>query len=310
MRILCLGAGAIGGYFAGRLVESDAADVTFLVRPGRKAQLETDGLRVESVKGNFKVPVKTVLAEDIRGPADYVLLTCKAYDLDGAIDTIRPAVGDKTVVVPLLNGMSHLDTLNDAFGAGRVLGGLAGIGITMLPDGLIKHLNDWDIITFGEQTGELTARVTKLEAAFDKAKVAVAGVLDIQQKMWEKVVLLSTMAGMTTLMRANIGEIARTPEGLEIMREFLERNAAIAAEEGYPMPERFMEQNRALFADTAGQMTASMLRDLERKGPVEADHIMGFMLEKARAHGIDDGLHQVSFAHLKAYEQRREGGRL
>ena len=310
MHILCLGAGAVGGYFAGRLVESKAADVTFLVRDRRKTQLVKDGLRVESVHGSFTAAVRAVTREEVRGPFDYVLLTCKAYDLDSAIETIRPAVGPTTTVVPLLNGLAHLDRLNAEFGRQRVLGGFASLAITMLPDGLIKHLNDWHYVTFGEQNGTMSPRVAALKAAFDKAKVAASAVPDIQQKMWEKLVLLSALASVTTLMRANLGEIARAPEGAALMLEFFERNAAIAAKAGHPMPMAFLEQNRKLFSNPSGEMTASMLRDIERKGPVEADHIVGFMLTKAREAGIDDTLHRVSYIHLKAYEQRRAAGRL
>lgn len=312
MHVVCLGAGGIGGYFAGRLVEAGAADVTFLVRPGRKAQLEKDGLRVESVHGDFTVKVDAKLADELRSPADYVLLTCKAYDLDSAIETIRPAVGPSTAIVPLLNGMSHLDRLNEVFGKERVLGGMAQIAITLQPDGLVKHLNDWNTITFGEQDGAMTPRVEALKAAFDKTdgKVNAVAVPDIIQKMWEKIVMLSTLASMTTLMRANIGEIARTPDGAGLTLALLEQNAKIAAAEGYPMPAAFMERFRGVLSDTASQMEASMLRDIERKGPVEADHIVGFMLDKARAHGLDDMLHRICFTHLKAYEQRRAAGRL
>ena len=310
MHVLCLGAGGIGGYFGGRLVESKAADVTFLVRPGRKAQLDKDGLRVESVKGDFTVQVDARLAEDVRGPADYVLLTCKSYDLDSAIETIRPAVGPGTAIVPVLNGMSHIDRLNEVFGKERVLGGIASIGITLLPDGLVKHLNDWHTITFGEQDGSMTPRVLALKAAFDRTKMEAAAVPDVIQKMWEKVVMLSTLAGMTTLMRANVGEIVRTADGAGLMRMLLERNAEIAAAEGYPIPEAFMERSQRILIDPASTITASMLRDVERQGPVEADHIVGFMLEKARAHGIDDMLHRISYTDLKAYELRRAAGRL
>jgi len=310
MHVVCLGAGGIGGYFGGRLVEGKAADVTFVVRPGRKAQLDKDGLRVASVHGDFAVQTDARLAEDVRAPADYVLLTCKAYDLDSAIETIRPAVGPDTAVLPLLNGLSHMDRLNEVFGKERVLGGIAQIAITLQPDGLVKHLNDWHTITFGEQDGSMSPRVMALKAAFDQTKAKSAAVTDIIQKMWEKVVMLSTLAGMTCVMRANVGEIARAPGGADLMLSLLEQNAKVAAAEGHPMPDAFMEQFGKQFTDPNSQMAASMLRDVERKGPVEADHIVGFMLDKARAHGLDDTLHRVCYAHLKAFEQRRDAGRL
>jgi 2-dehydropantoate 2-reductase len=310
MHVVCLGAGAIGGYFAGRLVESKAAEVTFLVRPARKAQLERDGLRVESPCGSFQVPVTARLPEELRQPADYVLLTCKAYDLDAAIESIRPAVGPQTAIVPLLNGLSHIDRLNQAFGRERVLGGAAYIAITLLPDGLIRHLNDLHGITFGEQEGGISPRVSALKAVFDEAKAVTATASsDVLQTMWEKLVFLSTLASVTTLMRANIGEIARAPGGIAFMLEMLERSAEIARAAGFPMPPAFMERTRSQFTDASSAMAASMLRDLERLGPIEADHIVGFMLDKAREHGVDDTLHRIVYLHLMAYEQRRAAGR-
>jgi 2-dehydropantoate 2-reductase len=310
--ILCLGAGAVGGYYAGRLVEAGSADVTFLVRERRRRQLAEHGLEVESPCGDFRVPVKATLAEELTGSFDFVLVTCKAYDLDAAIAAMHPAVGQRTTIVPLLNGFPHLDRLNAELGADRVLGGFASIAVTMQPDGRIEHLNDWQYITFGEQDGKMTDRVRLLEAAFRASRIgeAATGVPDVQQKMWEKLVLLATLASVTTLMRASIGEIARAPGGIATMQEVFERNAEIAARSGHPMPEAYLAQYRALFSDSSLPMTASMLRDIEGKGQIEADHIVGYMLEKARATGVDDTLHALSYLHLKAYEQRRAAGRL
>jgi 2-dehydropantoate 2-reductase len=304
MRILCLGAGAIGGYFGGRLVEG-GAEVDFLVRENRQKQLGADGLRIESKFGNCNVPVRAVTSAQAKGPYDAVLLTCKAYDLTNAIATIAPFVGPETAVLPLLNGVAHIDQLNDKFGRNRVLGGVAKIAATLTPDGLIKHLNDWRYITFGEQSGEMSPRVQALKAAFDKTSVVVSAVPNIMQTMWEKVVHLSTVAGMTCAMRASVGEIARTQDGTEMMIQLLERNAEIAGREGYPPSDTFLAEYRQLFNDQSSTYTASMLRDILRNGPVEADHILGFMLGKAKQHGVDPSLHRFIYVHLQAYEQHR-----
>jgi 2-dehydropantoate 2-reductase len=309
MRIVTLGAGAIGGYFGGRLAQS-GADVTFLVRPPRKERLVAEGLRIESVYGDATVPAKACTRDEIAAPADVVLLTCKAYDLPGAIETIRPAVGSGTAVLPLLNGLAHIDLLNREFGRERVLGGLAKIAVTLTSDGVVKHLNDWRYITLGEQTGEMSDRVLSLESALDRAGIIASAVPDIVQKMWEKLVHLATIAGMTCLMRASVGEIARTAYGAELLSRFLDANAEIATREGFAPPPAFMAEYRALFADRTSSYTASMLRDIERHGPVEADHILGYMLARAQRHGLDDTLHKAAFVHLKAYEERREAGRL
>lgn len=310
MKILCLGAGAVGGFFAGRLAEANAADVTFLVRDARKAQLQAGGLCIDSHAGNIRMPVKALTRDEISGPSELVLLTCKAYDLDSAIETIRPAVGPHTVVLPLLNGISHIDRLNTEFGRQRVLGGIAKISSTLLPDGTIKHLNDWNSITFGEQDGAMSSRVAALKAAFDQTSAKAEAVTNITHLMWEKLVHLASLASMTCLMRANVGEIARAPGGIAAMQDMLARNATIATLAGFPPSPGFMDNFNKMFADTKGQYAASMLRDIERKGPVEADHIVGFMLEKARSFGLDDSLHQLAYLHLKAYEQRRTAGRL
>lgn len=309
MRILCLGAGAIGGYFGGRLAEA-GADVTFLVREGRQKVLAENGLRIESSFGNFTGPVKTITRADITGSFDLVLLTCKAYDLPSAMETIVPAVGKGTAILPLLNGLAHIELLSEKFSRSQVLGGVAKIAATLTSGGIIQHLNDWRYITFGEQDGALSARVLALKAAFDKTSIVAAAVPNIMQIMWEKIVHLATIAGMTCAMRASVGEIASTRDGASLMVEFLECNAAIARAEGFGPSDRFMVEYRTLFSDTQSKYTASMLRDIERGNAIEADHIIGFMLSKAYTHKIDPVLHRIIYTHLQSYEQRRAANRL
>src|SRR5690349_155205 len=150
MRILVLGAGATGGYFGGRLAEA-GAEVTFLVRPRRAEEIAKNGIVIQSPAGDFTGPVKTVLAETLTPDFDAVLFTCKAYDLDGAIAAIGPAMGPETRVLPVLNGIRHLDALDAAFGKARVLGGSAQIGVTLTPEGAIRHMNPLHFLTFGER---------------------------------------------------------------------------------------------------------------------------------------------------------------
>jgi 2-dehydropantoate 2-reductase len=310
MHIMFLGAGAVGGYFGGRLAEAKAADVTFLVRDGRKQQLDRDGLRIESPLGNLAHKVRAVTkAADAPRP-DIVVLTSKAYDLDSAIDAIRPAIGAGTAVLPLLNGIAHLDRLNAVFGKQNVLSGTAAIHITMLPDGLIRHTGDWCSINFGEQDGRMSERVGALKAAFDRSPhVKATAASDMMQKMWDKIVMLATLASMTSLMRANVGEIVRAGGG-GMMQTMLERNAEIARRSGFPISDLHMASCRQMFSDASSGATASMLRDLEKGGPVEADHIVGYLRDRARALGVDDTLHAVAHVHLKSYEERRKAGRL
>ena len=310
MRILILGAGALGGYFGGRLHQAGLGPC-FLVRPARAAALARDGLRISSGLGDYQAAVTTITTDALQPGWDVLLLTCKAYDLAEAIETIRPAVDARTAILPVLNGISHIETLQRAFGAERVLGGLAKIQAALALDGTIRHLNDWRWLTFGEIGGGMSARVEAITAAFSPVPGMVAtAVPNIKAQMWEKLVHLGTSAICTVLMRANVGEIARAPGGATFMHGVLEANAAIAAAEGFPVGDAFMQQYRGVFGDSASAYTASMLRDLEAGGQIEADHILGFLLEAARRHGLPSSLHEAAFLHAKAYEQRRDAKRL
>jgi 2-dehydropantoate 2-reductase len=308
MKILVLGAGAIGGYYGGRLLEA-GADVTFLVRPSRREILQRDGLRIRSQFGDFTAHPKTVIQSELKGDWDVVLLTSKAYDLESAIEAIKPAVGANTAVLPLLNGIAHIGRLNSEFGSDRVLGGLAKIVATVDSDGVIQHLNDWRYIKFGEQNGEMSERVLRLQAAFPKNSVIATALPNVLADMWEKIVHLSTVATVTTLMRASVGEIASVEGGTETLNKVLLISSEIAAREGFPMKKEFLEEFHALFQDKTSPYVPSILRDIEKHSAIEGDHIIGYMLDRARAHDLDSTIHQLAFINLQAYDVRRSKGR-
>lgn len=309
-KILVLGAGGTGGYFGGRLAES-GADVTFLVREGRRKILSEQGLRLESPFGDAKIAAKTVIASEVTPVYDAVILTSKAYDLDAAVAAIAPAVAPTGYVLPFLNGIGHIEVLNAKFGPDRVLGGTAKIQATIMPNGAIRQFNDWRTLTFGEQSGELTERVRTLAALFEAARgVEVFAVTDIVQRMWEKLVHLSTAAAMTCLMRANVGEIVRTPHGRELFLDQLRCGAAIAAANGHSPSTAFMKSWEETFSQPDSQYSTSMLRDIERGGQTEVDHILGFMLDKARKAQIPSNTLLLAYTNVKAFEQRRAAGRL
>jgi 2-dehydropantoate 2-reductase len=305
MRFLVLGAGAIGGYFGARLIEG-GSDVTFLVRERRKALLEKSGLSIRSKYGDFSRPVSAVnSAEAAKEQWDVIIVACKAYDLPSAIHTIGEVIKHETAVLPLLNGLAHIDLMNAEFGRERVLGGLAKIAATLRPDGVIEHLNDWRYVTFGEQSGEITPRVEAILGAFTETGVVPRAVPNIMHMMWEKLVHLATVAGMTSLMRASIGQIAATSEGSDILIDFLHRNARVAASAGFKMSNEFFLEFEKLFRDKTSTYKASMLRDIEGGKPIEADHIIGYVLKAASRYGIDNTVHRLVYANLQAYEECR-----
>jgi len=308
MKILVLGAGGIGGYYGGRLAEA-GADVTFLVRPKRQAQLVLDGLRVKSPLGDLKLPVRTVLAEGLGPDYDVVLLTCKAYDLDSALDAIAPALAGPCAVLPLLNGLSHFERLDQRFGREKVLGGTCAINVTLGKDGLIVHADALQKLAFGERDKSRSARTAAIAEALAKTKIDWELAPDIEQNLWEKIVFLSALAAATCCFRGNVREIISAPGGREAIEHLLQTNSAIAAREGHAPRPAATEFALKRLTDPAGTWSASMLRDVEAGNAVEADHVVGWMLDRARRHGLNDSLLSLAYTHLKTYEARRAAGR-
>jgi 2-dehydropantoate 2-reductase len=310
MRFLVVGAGATGGYFGGRLLEA-GRDVTFLVRPARAERLAADGLTIASPAGNviLRSP-PTVLATHLRTTFDAVILSCKAYDLDGAIESFARAVGPNTAVVPLLNGMRHLDALDARFGADRVLGGSCFISAKLDEGGHISHLRDSHRLTFGDRAGGRSPRVEALAAAMAGANLEAVASDKIVLVMWEKWVFLASLAALTCLARAAVGDVVAAG-GAGLAVALLEECRAIAAAAGYPPREGVLQASLAQLTEPGSAMTASMLGDVERRGRTEADHVLGDLLR--RRGGLPDGdrsLLRVAYVAVKAAEARaaRESG--
>lgn len=307
MKILVLGAGAVGGYFGGRLVEA-GADVTFLVRPKRAELMQREGLRIKSKAGDLSRPVR-IVTQDALGPEyDLVILAAKAYDLASAMDAIAPAMeGSEALVLPLLNGMSHLAALDRRFGAERVLGGIAYIPATLGADGTILHLGDFHRIAFGarSQHPRALAVCRELAAAFSNAKADATLSETIEQAMWDKWVFLATVAGMTCLMRAAVGDILAADSGERLMLALFSECLSVARAEGFPVGEQALAGHRKALTQKGSTSTASMMRDTENGGPTEADHILGALLRLAHKHALQAPLLDIAYTHMQAYAARR-----
>ncbi|MBN9091607.1 MAG: ketopantoate reductase family protein [Reyranella sp.] len=304
MKILILGAGAIGGYVGGRLHQS-GADVTFLVRPARQQALR-DGLVIKSTKGDITQTVKTVLEASEGGPYDIVLLTPKAYDLDSAVEAIAPAVGASTTVVPLLNGMRHLDVLEARFGKDKVVGGLARVGVALSAEGAILHTSPFAAISFGERDGrEPRASLKELDAAVKKSGVDGGLHANIVQDLWDKWVMLCSLAATNCLMRGSSGDILEADEGRAIVLETVDECRKVAGAAGHDPGEKGMQTIRGFLTVKGSRFTASMLHDLEKGAMVEADHIVGDMIARAKKAGISTPNLRISSAHLQVYLARR-----
>ena len=306
MRILVVGAGAIGGYFGGRLLQA-GRDVTFLVRPRRAALLASRGLSIRSRLGDFHSPTPPLVTQDrLAEPFDLVILSCKAYDLDEAMASFAGAVGPQTAILPLLNGVRQLDVLADRFGAGRVLGGLCVISATLGDDGAIIHLNDLHALAFGELDGSRSERIEAVASALIGAGFDARLSDAIRLEMWEKWVFIAAAAGVTCLMRASVGDIVAAGAA-DLATALLDECAAIAADQGFAPRQPYLERTRAIITAPGSPLMASMLRDIEAGLPAEGDHILGDLCRRAPEPDAQ-ALLRIADLHVRAYEARRMRG--
>ncbi|MDD5249592.1 MAG: 2-dehydropantoate 2-reductase [Rhodocyclaceae bacterium] len=304
MKILILGAGGIGGYFGARL-HAAGSDVSFLVRPARAAQLRADGLRVTSPFGDMHVEPRIVTAVGATDRYDVIVLSCKAYDMGSAVAAVAPAVGSASVVLPLLNGLAHLDVLDAHFGRDRVLGGVAHLAVTLAPGGEVRHLNRTHRLIFGSRAAGESPWLAPLAQLLAAAKIDVLLSPRIEQDMWDKFVFLATLAAATCSMRAGVGDIMAAEGGEAFIVGLLDECRSVAVALGHaPDPDRIAAY-RGQLTDRGSPLTASMLRDVERGGPTEADHVIGDMVRRGAAKGLALPLLKLAHMHLQAYEQRR-----
>jgi 2-dehydropantoate 2-reductase len=304
MRILVVGAGAIGGYFGGRLLEA-GADVTFLVRPRRASELASAGLVIKSPNGDvtLKNP-PAVQADKLTEKFDVVFLSCKAFDLEDAIKSFAPAVGPQTAIIPMLNGMRHLDILDARFGRERVLGGLCAIVVTLDDKREVIQLQPQQSLALGERDGKLSDRVRAIAKVFASISGAVASE-HIIQDMWEKWVFLASVAGATCLMRGPIGSILAAPGGKDFLLGILDECSAVAAAEGHPPRAPSLTRTRGMLTAEGSPITASMFRDIKAGAPVEADHVIGDLIARGERAKVPVPKLRTAYTHLKVYEELR-----
>jgi len=305
MRILVVGAGAIGGYFGGRMLAA-GRDVTFLVRPRRAAELAEAGLVIKSPNGDvtLKNP-PTVQADRLNEKFDAVLLSCKAFDLDDAIRSFAPAVGAQTAIVPLLNGMRHLDVLDSRFGHAHVLGGLCAIAVTLNEHREVVQLAPMQSLTLGERDGKISDRVRDIAEMMASGQFGSAASEHVVQEMWEKWVFLASLAASTSLMRTSLGNILASPGGRDFVLGVLDECSAIATAEGHAPRAPFLERTRGMLTAEGSQLTASMFRDIKAGAPVEADHVIGDLIARGDTAKVPVPKLRIAYTHLKAYEKQR-----
>jgi 2-dehydropantoate 2-reductase len=309
MKILIVGAGAIGGYFGGRLLEKEE-DVTFLVREKRQQHLRDQGLIVDSIHGNMKFPdPKTILAGENIEAYDVILVSTKSYHLDGAIESIRPYVGEETMILPLLNGIAHLDVMTEEFGAEKVIGGLCFIETTLDEDGKVVQTSPIHDLVFGERNGGHTARILRLQEAFTGTKANFRLSDKIEQEMWHKYLFITSLSGITSLFRSPIGLIREQEQGWETIRLLLRETVAVMESIGAPLADGVGEATLNRLNEIGHGMKSSLQRDMEKSLPTEGDHLFGFLLEQAGQLGLAAPILSAIYANVKIYESGLAAGK-
>ncbi|WPP02098.1 2-dehydropantoate 2-reductase [Pseudomonas sp. HR96] len=303
MRVLIVGAGATGGFFGARLAQA-GRDVTFLVRAGRAAVLRQEGLQVLGPHGDFTVTPKLVTAADLDRHYDLIILTVKAYALDQAMADIAPAVGPHSLILPVLNGVRHLDALATRFGAQAVIGGVCKIIATLDGQGRIVQGAKINELFYGELDGQRSERLGKVDETLANAGFTTRWADDIQRDLWDKWILLASLGCINSLMRATIGEVASTEAGLAFSNALIDEVVSVAAAAGYPPGEEYLAQTRRALTLKDSAQTSSMYRDLQAGQPIEADQIVGDLLVRARQAHLPTPLLAAVYAHLSVYQQR------
>ncbi len=262
--------------------------------------LAEHGLTIRSARGDATLPAPpTVQADAIAGPFDAIVLSCKAFDLDDAMVSLAPAVGPATKILPLLNGIAHIDALAARFGEATVLGGQCQISTTLEPDGTVRQFGDMQALSLGERSGPAGAVTQALATALTPCGGRLSET--IVQDMWDKWVFITTIAATTCLMRTTIGDVV-TAEATEIPLGIAAECAAIAEHNGHPARPALLERLHAMVTTAGSPLTASMLRDVERGGAVEVDHVLGDLLRRGEAGASP--LLRVAYLQLKAYQAR------
>ncbi|MGC1215470.1 MAG: ketopantoate reductase family protein [Micromonospora sp.] len=303
MRILVVGAGATGGYFGAQLQQA-GRDVTFLVRPKRADVLRERGLRITGLGTETVHTPQLLTAAEIDGHYDIVLISVKATALPTAIDDVAAAVGPGTTVIPFLNGMAHMDALNERFDVDAVLGGVVRVLTTLDAEGDIVRLGTLAEIVIGEQQGGTSQRVEQIAEVLSGAGFDFSVSPDIRGAMWHKWVFISTLGALNTLVRGSVGDAVAVPGGDRVGPQIAAEAAAVAAAAGCPVPKQALDNVQAFVTRPGSADTASLYRDLIARQPTEAEQIFGDLTARARALGVPTPLLDATTVALRVHEQR------
>jgi 2-dehydropantoate 2-reductase len=303
MRLLVVGAGSTGGYVGARLAEA-GRDVTFLVRPARAAQLRSAGLHIRSPRGNITIKPQAIRSQEITKAFDMVLLAIKSFQLDTALTDLTPAVDSNTLILPVLNGMRHMDVIAKRFASQNLVGCALQLATILEDDGTITQLTPLQDFAYGERDSSTTARIRDLDSFMKSAEIGARLSDSILREMWQKWILLAALGGITCLMRGSIGEVMACAGGEDFAEAVLDEIVAIVRVVGEPPAAEFLSSARKQLTAKGSTLTSSMFRDLTRGRPIEAEAIVGDLLGHGQSAQISTPLLATVYAHVQVYQNR------
>ena len=301
MKILVLGVGGIGGFFGGYLHEI-GADVTFLVRPKRRALLQANGLRIISPLGNLNLDPKLVLSDELKPVYDIILISCKTYDLDQAIIDLRPTKG-RGLIIPFLNGVTHMKKLDEEFGQDNVMGGVAHISSTVNKDGTIEHFSEFKKLTFGNRDLSKNNALKEFAEVCAKTQFDMTLSDDINLDLWKKWVFISTVAGATTLFSCSLGEIVKSDFGKQIIIDLFNECRSIAKLYKYDYEDSEADIILKTITTPGSPIKASMQRDVEKKSFTEHEQIFGDLINKGQKYSFDCPILMSCYVRMNVYQR-------
>ncbi|MTH51962.1 2-dehydropantoate 2-reductase [Bacillus mangrovi] len=301
MKFLVAGAGGVGGYFGSRLDEN-GEDVTFLVRESRQNQLAQSGMNVHSIHGNYSFTPKTVTKTE-GSIFDVVLLCTKSYQLEQMLQDLQPFIDKETVIIPLLNGMAHLEKITNHFSREQVMGGLVFIEAYLSQDGTVHQTSSTHRMVFGEWDGTSSRRAEAVRKAFEGSRCEVKVSTEIEKDMWEKYLFIAAMSGVTSLFSQPVGPIRELAWTRGYLIQLIKEMESIMRKSGAHLSSDIAEKHMKTMDAMKYEMKSSMLRDLELGKKTEASHLQGILAELAHAQGVSAPCLQTVFSNLQLHEQ-------
>jgi 2-dehydropantoate 2-reductase len=306
MRIGVMAAGAVGGYFGGRLAAA-GHDVVFFARGAHLEAIRKAGLKIESPLGDLHL--RDAQATDdpsTVAPVDVVIFAVKLWDLEQAAASLRPLVAGATRVITVQNGIDAVERVAPILGADHVVGGYAQIATVIGSPGTIVHSSKFALFRFGHTDRRADPTLTAFVAAAQKAGLDVALAEDIDVELWKKFVFLSTMAGMTSATRQPIGPILADPDTRALLHSLLREVVAVGRAKGVGLPADHADKALAFADETLPRgMKASMAHDLERGNRLELDWLTGKVVELGRTLGVPTPASEAVYAILKLHRMGR-----